>query len=268
MSKKEKNLPRKLLYKLELLGRKLVRAVGPLKMEKKFSKPPIIIGGCGRSGTTLLLSVIGAHPNIFAFPDEIMAFFDWKQSKHGDCYPRRVDRLYRAALLNQIPNQVSRWCEKSPPNVRYFGYLLDYFEELKLIHIIRDGRDVMLSSHPKKPDEYWVEPERWVNDVRAGLKYKDHPQVLTVKYENLVLDYDATVQKICKFIGEKCAEELYSWKQYTNVRNNEAWSGSVKELYSISIKKWQREENQKRIAEVMKHEEVVELLKELDYELD
>ncbi len=37
-------------------------------------KCPIIIGGCGRSGTTLLLSILGSHPNIQAIKDETGLF--------------------------------------------------------------------------------------------------------------------------------------------------------------------------------------------------
>ena len=260
---------RKYIRKLELWGRKIVRTVGPIKKDYKFDKSPIIIGGCGRSGTTLLLSIIGAHPNIFSFPDEVMAFFDWVPDEEGDGYePKRIDRLYRAMLLNRIPNQVDRWCEKSPPNVLYFDKILDYFNgEVNLIHIVRDGRDVMLSKHPKKPDEYWVSPQRWVNDVRAGLEFKDHSQVLTIKYENLIVDYNTTIEKICDFIGEDCTEEVYSWLENTNVKKNEAWSGQVKKLHSSSIEKWKQDKNRERVKEVMQNEEVVKLLKELDYEV-
>jgi hypothetical protein len=40
---------------------------------------PIIIGGCARSGTTLLLSVLSCHPNIYAIPDETYTFCPTRQ---------------------------------------------------------------------------------------------------------------------------------------------------------------------------------------------
>jgi hypothetical protein len=123
----------------------------------------------------------------------------------------------------------------------------------------------MLSQHPKNPDEYWVSSERWINDVQAGLKFKDHPQVLTIKYENLIVDYNNTIEKICDFIGENCTEEVYSWIENTNVKKNEAWSGKVKKLHSSSIEKWKKEENKERVTEVMQNQEVVRLLEKLDY---
>ena len=141
----------------------IINYLGKKKMKGRFQDMPIIIGGCGRSGTTLLLSIISAHPNIFAFPKEIGVFSEWHNSNP------RIDRLYRYVLVNSLPNEKNRWCEKTPGNVRHFDKILSYFNnKVKLIHIIRDGRDVMLSKHPKKPDSYWIFPVIWINDVKEG----------------------------------------------------------------------------------------------------
>ena len=237
---------------------------------KQFSKSPIIIGGCGRSGTTLLLSIIAAHPNIHAFSKEIGVFLEWRKLKESSDinfeYHPRLDRLYRFILTDKISKQANRWCEKTPGNVRNFDKILDYFnEKVKLIHIIRDGRDVMLSKHPKKSDAYWISPERWVNDVRIGLKFKKHPNVLTIKYEDLILSYEETIEEICDFLGEECTEEMYNWFDNTNVRKNEAWSGSVRKLHSNSVAKWEKEDNKERVNEIMQNRDVVNLLEDLDY---
>ena len=259
------------LSPLKKLFNPFIILFGKKKEENKFSDTPIMIGGCGRSGTTLLLSIIGAHPNVFSFPTEVGTFLEWHDSLSIFSNAKskkvpRLDRFYRALLKNSIPEDVTRWCEKTPGHIRYFGEILDYFnEDIKLIHIVRDGRDVMLSRHPSNPDEYWVSPERWINDVKAGLKYRDHPQVLTIKYENLIIDYKGTVEKICDFIDEECTEELYSYLDHTNVKDNNAWHDGAKKLHSKSIEKWEKEENKERVEEVMENEEVVELLKELNY---
>ena len=252
----------------------LITKLGRMKEKAKFDKKPIIIGGSPRSGTTLLLSIIGAHPDIYAFPEELGVFFEWHNEVQyffndkrgrGKLVPR-LDRFYRAMLKFSIPNNVTRRCEKSPRNVTHFGKNLDFFDgEVQLIHIIRDVRDVMLSKHPTKPNEYWVEPEKWVKCVKAGLEYKDHPQVLTIKYENLILNSTQTIKKICEFLNEKCVEELYDYFEHTNVQNSSAWYNGVQKLHSESVEKWKKDENQARVEEVMENEEVIELLKRLDY---
>ncbi|MGM0502003.1 MAG: sulfotransferase family protein [Bacillota bacterium] len=249
---------------IKKLFKPIINYLGEKKFDIKFNDKPIIIGACGRSGTTLLLSILGAHSNIYTFPYETAAFIDWY--KDGDDYLPRIDRLYRYALTHSISNDCNRWCEKSPSNVLKFGKILNYFgEEVRLIHIIRDGRDVMLSKHPTAPDEYWVSPERWVNDVKAGLEFKDHPQVLTIKYEDLILSYQKTINQICDFIGEEATSELNNWFKNTNIKDSNAWFEKAQQIHSKSIEKWKKEENKERVEEVMQHEEVVDLLEELDY---
>ncbi len=248
----------------------VINYLGAKKEEKVFSQPPILIGGCGRSGTTLLLSILGAHPHIFALEKEATTFANWKEVNTGaeplEYQPERLDRFYRQLLFSRINDSVTRWCEKTPRNVLYFDKILDYFAgQVKLIHIIRDGRDVMLSQHPTEPDKYWVSPERWVRDVKTGFEFREHPQVLTVKYEDLVLAYQQTVTEMCEFIGEEYTVELQEWSQNTNVQDSKAWSAGVKRLHTQSVGKWKRAENEARVKEVMEHPEVVDLLAELDY---
>src|SRR6056297_2982515 len=83
---------------------------GEKKLKKHFRGEPIIIGGCGRSGTTLLLSIISAHPDIYAFSKEIGVFSEWHKGKP------RLDRLNRYILLHKLPDTKKRMCEKTPAN--------------------------------------------------------------------------------------------------------------------------------------------------------
>jgi hypothetical protein len=251
-----------------------VVALGEKNEKKKFSAPPVIIGGCGRSGTTLLLSILGAHPSFYAVKNETGAFLEWEQKKiNGEIteVPIRIDRLYRYILTRRIPPGVSRWCEKTPGNIRHIENIIKYFNgKVKIIHIVRDGRDVMLSKHPKDSEKYWITPQRWVRDVKAGLKFKGHPSVLTVKYEKLVKNFHETVQKICDFTGENFTEknypkEIMDWTCHTNIKKSRSWRKSVRELDSGSIGKWKKPQNRRRAGELLKDPKVKELLKELEY---
>lgn len=240
------------------------------KMEKKFSKPPIIIGGCGRSGTTLMLSILGAHPQIYTFPKETAAFIDWQaQIKYFDkkaTLVPRIDRLYRVIMKEKLDSDLTRWCEKSPRNVRYFDNILNYFDnDIKLINMIRDGRDVILSHHPEDPNDYWVEPERWINDVSEGLKYNDNQHVLNVKYENLVKDYKNEIKRICNFIEEDFVEELKSYFKHTSVKNSNAWFGTAEEIHSNSVGKWKEKTNKERVDKALENEKFRTLLEKLNY---
>lgn len=240
-----------------------ITKLGKKKARKHFTKKPIMIVGCGRSGTTLLLSILGAHPHIFAIPKETTAFAHWNNKNQ----PKRLDRLYREFIFNKISNTATRWCEKTPNHVRQIGRIMDYFDgEVQFIHLIRDGRDVMLSRHPSSRRDYWITPLRWVQDVKAGLEYQGHSNVLTVYYENLVLHYNKTIENICNFIGETCTEEMYHWFDHTNVKRNSAWQNGLQNLHAQSVGKWQKPENKEKVAEISSDREVQKLLQTLGYQ--
>jgi hypothetical protein len=149
------------------------------------SKPPIFIIGVPRSGTTLLASLLSAHPDIHAGPEThffeaydhsrppridqphwVERAIDWLESIHH--VERSVPRnagLTRDELrgyLNQItPSHrgmlealtvlqmrragKSRWLEKTPNHAAHAATLRRLFPESIVIRIVRDPRDTILS---------------------------------------------------------------------------------------------------------------------------
>jgi hypothetical protein len=252
----------------------LINGLGQRRAKKLFSDVPIIIGGCARSGTSLLLSVLAAHPSILAIPTETGVFTSWKpvsgpKERGAPAHrPKHLDLIYRQFLGRTIPRTVTRFCEKTPTNVRHIERILGYFQnQVKFIHLLRDGRDVMTSIHPEDPKAYWVQPERWVRDVRAGLAFLASPQLLTIKYEDLVQQHEQTMRRVCDFLTIEYSDTLKSWYEHSDVRANRAWFHPLRQLHSSSIGKWKKEEYRSRVAEIMRDPEVVTLLSELDYPL-
>ncbi len=249
----------------------IINYFGSKKESRHFSDPPIIIGACGRSGTTILLSILDAHPHIYSIPEQTYAFMKWRRVGNSENGGSRYTaagyyRLYRNLLFRRIPESTTRWCEKTPMNVRYFEQILDYFgDHVRLIHIVRDGRDVVTSSHPYAPGEYWVPISRWINDVSAGLRFIDHPQVLTIRYEDLINSYQDTIKKICDFLCEECTPHMYSWIEHTRVRKSRHWFGTVKDLYTSSIGRWKEEKHRERVDELLADKKAVELLNRFGY---
>ncbi|KAA3617129.1 MAG: sulfotransferase [Calditrichaeota bacterium] len=253
------------------LVRPLVIKLGKRIADKQFSGTPIIIGACPRSGTTILLSVLGAHPNIFAIPNQSYAFDQWVQGKtkiHGDnnLVPFRIDRLYREFLYSKVPPGPTRWLEKTPKHIRSFHKILDYMgENVQLIHVIRDGRDVVTSKHPKhSPGEYWVPVNRWIDDVSLGLSLKNHPQVLNIRYEDFIQDFEKTMNTVYSFLNEEIPS-LDAWKEETNIKKSKHWNKPVQGLYKDAIQRWQKPEHKNRIDEFMSNKRAVSLLEELGY---
>ena len=294
---------------------------------ERFPDPPIVIGGCGRSGTSLLLSILSAHPHIAGIPEETYAFCPdvWTPGAEG---PGDLDMEVIGRHLAHLdpPASTTRWCEKTPKNVQVFGALLAHFgERVRLVHIVRDGRDVLTSRHPSstgkarwlskdakqkvksliasvrrrlpvreavarvpygadayqrlrrgvkrrigniETTEYWVSAERWIEDVSAGRAFEGHPQVHTVRYEDLVQDFEPTVTRLCAFLDEEPVPDLLHWQRNTRVRTHGAWDGEVKPLFSSSVGRWQTMPDQPDIARLRRDPRAIELLRHYGYQDD
>ncbi len=243
----------------------IINFLGQQKEKRYFSKPPIFVGGCGRSGTTLLQSIISAHPTIFAFPNEVDAFTTWTKTTAG-YKPVRQDRMYRELIWRTIPRSAHRWCIKRPFNVLHIEEILDYFGPgAKFIHIYRDPRQVCVSRHPDDPSKYWVPIGRWVRDTRAGWDFKDHPQVFTINYNDLVLNTEPIIRKMCDFLEEDVVDEILNWYDHATFRTNSAWFGQLENIQTRSLEKWKKPENKERVDEIMADDNVRVLMTELGF---
>ncbi|MEA3317527.1 MAG: sulfotransferase [Bacteroidota bacterium] len=247
----------------------LLKKVGKKISNKRFTNSPIIIGACPRSGTTLLLSILDSYPSIHAIQRQTYAFCSWGNSLNTKYKftPNRIDRLYREFVFHKISKKSNRWCEKTPRNIKYFDKILDYYnEDAKLIHLIRDGRDIVTSKHPAhNPNEYWVSIDNWVKDVKFGLKYANRPNVLTVKYENLINNFDTEIKKISEFLNESYVPSQEEWINKTSLTKSKHWNNPVQNIHARAIGRWKKEKHKNRINEFMKNPEAKKLLEELGY---
>lgn len=244
----------------------IIHFLGKIKVRKRFSQPPVLLGGSARSGTTILLSILSSHEEIFACPHELRLFEKMFRDEKGKLISGRMYRLYRTVLFHRIKKTANRWCEKSPVNVLRIPEIDEYFQgNFRFIHIIRDGRDAVLSIHPSNKKRYWNNPDRWVRDVSAGLKYREDPRILTIHYEDLVNKFEEIISGICKFLDIPVSESILNWYEHTTVRKNRAYHSGVKQLHRSSVGKWQKKKYAERLGQFMDNPEAVDLLKELGY---
>lgn len=238
----------------------VINTIGKAREQYLFDDPPVLIGGCARSGTSLLLSILSAHPNIHAIPVESDAFTEWNESGK----PVRLDRFYRQLLFGPVKKGAGRWCEKRPYNVRYIAEILTYFEaKVRFIHIIRDPRAVCTSVHPQKPNQYWVSPDRYIHDVTIGLAYESHPNVLSIKFEDLITKQEDTLQAICHFLKEPYTEELKDWINHATIKTNRAWFERLNDIKELRA--WDQPIHQARLQEVLSNTAMLNLMAKLGY---
>ena len=250
---------------LKRLIRPALVGLGRRRERKHFSRRPVIIGACPRSGTTLLLSILDAHPHIYSIQKQTYAFTRWD----SDGRPTRLDRLYRQLLVHRIPRTATRWCEKTPKNIQSFGRILDWSEgEARLIHMVRDGRDVVTSRHPKHdPHHYWVPVRRWVSDVALGLELAEHSCVHTVRYEDLIADYEGQLERLMEFLDEPVVPEVIDWASHTSLRRSIHWAKPLESIHARAVGRWSRPEHRRVVGEFMSDPEALKLMERLGYGL-
>jgi hypothetical protein len=108
---------------------------------------------------------------------------------------------------------VERWIDSTPTNIPHLLRIRKDFPEARIVHIIRDGRDVVLSLHRKG----WTRPLPWQKSksllaaglywkwiVREGRRYGAMlgPNYFEVRYEDLVNRPAEALPKLAKFLGE------------------------------------------------------------------
>src|SRR5689334_678348 len=178
---------------------------------RRVDKPPIVIAGCGHSGTTLLLSILDAHSAIFGIP------YEAKLGKSdGEEFSRKIasfDKLTIAAGK-------SRWVEKTPANVFYLDRLFRNLPDLKVIIMVRDGRDVACSMRIRFEDTMGGREKafahgvaRWVDENERWLAHKNDARLLMVKYEDLIKAFEPTMRAVAEFLGEPSEPAMFAFHQ-------------------------------------------------------
>ncbi len=162
----------------------------------RITKTPIFIVGCGHSGTSLLLAILGTHSKICAIPCESNLAF----SQNTEPKLKSFDR-------HALTYGKSRWVEKTPKHITCIGRVLEICPGAKVLLILRDGRDVAYSIRNRTGSiEEGI--KRWVDDNRAGREFWGHPSVYVVKYEDLITNFEATVSRILDFLDEEYENEI------------------------------------------------------------
>lgn len=233
-----------------------------------MTERPILIGGCGRSGTTLLLSLMSVHPEIFTIPEETCSFCR-SHYPDGPDPPAEfnINGIYWRLLESDIPSSCHRWVEKTPKNVQVIDRLIGYFGKgLRFLNIVRDGRDVVTSTHPSDEENYWVSPERWVEDVSAGKRLECHDQVLTVRYEDLTSDYISTMRTVMNFVGESFPEvKFVDYPKTSSLQTSQAWSGSAQNVHTRSVRRWKQPDHVEVVNRLLDMPQAQELLRHYNY---
>ena len=179
---------------------------------------PIFVVGCQRSGTTLLRLILDSHPAISCGPETRflqglapVTGSDWHRMRlYGftrDDWHRRFAELFGGFQQDYAERRgKTRWADKTPLYALHLGFIEELFPDALVIHVIRDGPDVVASHRDRfgwwssiKAVEKWP---RYVRQARAWGSAAGAARYLEVRYEDLVGDTEATLRRALDFVGE------------------------------------------------------------------
>lgn len=268
-----KLIKRKIKYNLKFVLYLLqTGSIKKIRKALRIYRNPVVIGGCGRSGTTLLLSLMSCHPSLFCIGRETGALCP----PHG-MYPLdwpvalKKHEIIKEIIDHALDRPVTRWVEKTPRNVLVYKQLLKHYgRRLKIVTIVRDGRDVCTSRHPLYGTEYYVSPQRWVHNVKAGLPYENHPQAITIRYEDLISNFEGTMREVFISIGEEFSERILNYPETAQLEGEiekNAWFTGRKGVNAQSVQRWKKPESAERLGQFMDTVGAKELLCHYQYKI-
>ncbi|MFO8078084.1 MAG: sulfotransferase [Thermoplasmatota archaeon] len=245
------------------------------KKKHRSDKSVVILGGCPRSGTTLLRSLLGMHPaiaspkqeyNLLAFNDNydlLKKSFQFSEKEIDKLLEINDHILYSEKIIDLYQHKTNSnlVALKHPYHIAIIDEIFRFFPHAFFIHIIRDGRDVSCSlrTHPKRkmqngkimpintnnPFKWCV--HRWISSINQGKKWRHSPHYLEIHYEDLVNHTTVTMGKIFDFlqlnmIEKKKLLDFYKFEQSTShLQNIEVGT----QLYQKSIGRWKKDMTEK-----------------------
>ena len=191
----------------------------------------IFIVGCGRSGTTLLRTMLNHHRDVFIplecyfisdylkyghklnkksllkmFFKEPQLLLWFKQSNNLETEsvsPEKLTTLIHEVAMKKENKKI--WGQKTPRFIRDYELFKKYFPDIKYLFLVRDPRAVVNSFKASKAHNSHISyiVKRWINDNKLGLSLlQDYPDdTELVKFEELISQPRKVLEDICSFLG-------------------------------------------------------------------
>lgn len=171
-----------------------------------------------RSGTTLLFELMSA------------------------AYAWEARARHEMALTVEPKQPAKTLLSKHPGDLLLVNQALRHCPELFVIVLVRDPRDIVVSTHKRAPGQYWANLYAFTRNLPRLSVVENHPRVFVLKYEDLVSDPDHVQSKVEAHFGFLKRRAKFS--DYTNVAapstNAVEALGSLRPISTGSIGAWRR----------------------------
>lgn len=250
------------------------------RTDTETAAQPAFLLSSERSGSNLLRSILNTHSEISApHPLETAYPWQWV-AEPSELSPRKRRKLVRDVVVNKrysfhpltvpldpgaVADRVEResdpsflsvqsalyqeacavegtsvWASKSPGHWECLEEALEYYPDLKLVYLVRDARDVVLSFKSSNIELFhpYFSGRRWQEEQAKGIELLDRlddDRIHLVQYENLLQNPEAVAEEICAFLDLPYEEAMLYFYE-TEDAQDAAQSAGVFENLSVPIK--------------------------------
>ncbi|MDR3687754.1 MAG: sulfotransferase [Fimbriimonas sp.] len=223
------------------------------------SELPVLVVGMIRSGTTLLDSILTAHPRIASAGEQLF----WESESLRmlrRVYQGNVDHGFQAEvadryrrLLRSFGPTAKRVIDKMPMNYLHVGLIHSAFPNARFIHVRRHPIDTCLSIYST---DFGLEPPRFAFNkahiVHAYWEYcrlMDHwkcvlpgNRLFEVRYEDLVLRRDEVLPGLVDYLGLDWDDSvLHHERRSSEIVTPSRWQAR-QPIYTTSLDRWRNVE--------------------------
>ncbi len=220
---------------------------------------PVFILGMPRSGTSLLEQILSGHSEVFAAGElavigEIAARTPaWLSNGRAEADLAGLGKEYLDALPVAVA-EATVVSDKMPLNFLYLGLIAAILPGARVIHCLRDPRDVAVScyfqdfSDPalafsfnlRQTADYYRDYWRLMAHWRERLSLP----ILEVYYEKLVDDIEMQTQRVLEFLGLPMEEACLSFHERKREVKTASHAQVRRPLYRSSVGRYQHYQEQ------------------------
>jgi len=236
--------------------------------------PGLFVHSLPRTGSTLLRLLLDSHPRIYCPDElhlgRLLQALAATQEGLTDC-PKPsapsmadIDPTSPAAVATRrmvgdllaaaaVARSKDLWCDKSPSNLEFISLIERIFPDARYLVLHRHALDFAMSclrfstygfylqvveDYVRKDHRNFLRPllQAWNDKTAELLEFeRRHPdRCCRLRYEDLVAAPDATLERLCDFLGVERVPDLVA-RTFSSPHQQRAYHGDPKAYYSHGI---------------------------------
>lgn len=214
------------------------------------SNKPVFVLGTPRSGTTLIASILSAHPLVASAGELPDMDVGNRITSITQEWLANIANAYLSKNTASFPD--ARFIiDKHPLNFQHIGLIHLLFPNAKIIHCARNAFDTCLSIYFqcfKQEHQYSFDLTNIARFYRAYVYLMQHwitlfpDKILTVNYEDVVADKETQTRRMLTFLGLDMHEDCLSHES-TKYAPDTASLWQVRQpIYDRSVGRWKKYE--------------------------